>query len=103
METFIKNRFEGGTRNDSGRYFRKKRSDGVLFPVTLAQYEKAVAQAAAALQLDKLQVVPHTFRHTGPSHDVWTSQMSLPEVQARGHWATMQSVRGHRTRGVSMC
>ncbi|CAK0844899.1 unnamed protein product [Prorocentrum cordatum] len=37
--------------------------------LTLPSYEKAVKDACEALELQSLRIVPHCFRHTGPSTD----------------------------------
>ena len=77
------------------RWARARRGDR-LFPFTLAQYERGVSSAVKALQLGKLKIVPHSFRHTGPSTDAWTGTLDDHAIQMRGRWASVLSAKRYR-------
>ena len=36
---------------------------------------------------------PHQLRHSGPSHDRYNELRDFPDIQARGMWRQLQSVR----------
>ena len=57
---------------------------------TLLQVMREAAQAVGAGILDP---TPHSCRHGGASHDFATDARRLPEIQARGKWRAMTSVR----------
>jgi len=78
--------------NDMLVQILRLRSRGRVFSFDLADYEKQFRLAALALGCEALAVTPQCLRHGGPSHDVWTKVCSLPEVQKRGQWDSMQSV-----------
>ncbi|CAK0826815.1 unnamed protein product [Prorocentrum cordatum] len=60
--------------------------------LTLAQYERDFRDAAKALGYEKLNITPHTVRHTAPSHDIYHKHRSLEQVRRRGRWAAKKSV-----------
>jgi integrase len=64
-----------------------------LFDFTLAKFETTFKRATVALNLQSLQLVPHSLRHGGPSTDIYLGLRSLAEVQRRGFWQSPASVR----------
>ncbi|CAK0838714.1 unnamed protein product [Prorocentrum cordatum] len=48
--------------------------------------------AAKALGYEKLNITPHTVRHTAPSHDIYHKHRTLEQVRRRGRWAAKKSV-----------
>ena len=67
--------------------------------LTLTGYEHAVASAADDLGLSAFRVVPHTFRHTGPSNDFLQKRRSLLAVQKRGRWKHLRGVTRYEKAG----
>ena len=67
--------------------------------LTLSGYEHAVASAADELGLCAFRVVPHTFRHTGPSNDFLQKRRSLLAIQKRGRWKHLRSVTRYEKAG----
>ncbi|CAK0813842.1 unnamed protein product, partial [Prorocentrum cordatum] len=60
--------------------------------LTLAHYERDFRDAAKALGNEKLNITPHTVRHTAPSHDIYHKHRTLEQVRRRGRWAAKKSV-----------
>ncbi|CAK0858852.1 unnamed protein product [Prorocentrum cordatum] len=60
--------------------------------LTLAKYEHDFKAASKALNYTKLNVTPHTVRHTAPSHDIYHKHRNLEQVRRRGRWAAKKSV-----------
>ncbi|CAK0875589.1 unnamed protein product, partial [Prorocentrum cordatum] len=60
--------------------------------LTPAHYERDFRDAAKALGYEKLNITPHTVRHTAPSHDIYHKQRTLEQVRRRGRWAAKKSV-----------
>ena len=60
--------------------------------LTLAKYESDFKAAAKAFNYNKLNVTPHTVRHTAPSHDIYHKHRNLEQVRRRGRWAAKKSV-----------
>ena len=59
-----------------------------LFPdLTLSAYERWCAGAARDLKYKSSCIMPHIFRHSGASNDMFHKRRSLQEVQKRGRWA----------------
>jgi integrase len=65
----------------------------VFGDISMALYERKIHAASEALGLAKLRLVPHVFRHTGPSNDAYHQQLTLNDIQARGKWRSALSVR----------
>ncbi|CAK0870936.1 unnamed protein product [Prorocentrum cordatum] len=84
--TFVKDvaAFLHGSAHDGERVFRH---------LTLPSYEKSIKEASEALELDALRIVPHCFRHTGPSTDAYLNALSIQQIQDRGKWKCPASVR----------
>ena len=66
---------------------------------TLSQYETTLKAATAELGLADFNIVPHTFRHSGPSNDVYHKRRTLREVQKRGRWKSTRSVARYEKAG----
>ena len=45
-------------------------------------------------------MVPHVFRHTGPSSDALEKQLGFGQIKARGKWGSDLSVRRYEKHGV---
>ena len=73
--------------------------DMKLFPFTLNQFEKVFKESTERLQLKKLKLTPHCLRHGGASHDYLFGVRALVDVQARGCWASFESVRRYSKHG----
>jgi hypothetical protein len=67
--------------------------DALLFGFTLGKFETTFKRATIALNLQALQLVPHSLRHGGPSTDIYLGLRTLAEVQRRGFWKSADSVR----------
>lgn len=71
----------------------------LLFPdLTLAQYEALFRQAKSALGI-RLELTPHSVRHSGPSVDALSKSRSQSEIQARGRWRTSKSILRYQKPG----
>ena len=81
-------------------YRRRGADDARLFDITPAQYAAKLGEACTALGLQKLQLVPHTARHGGPSVDYLLSTRTIAEIKARGRWALDSSVARYRKTGT---
>ena len=57
-------------------------------------------QALQAVGAGILGAVPHCLRHGGASHDAATRSRSLAQVQLRGGWAAMESLKRYEKHGV---
>ena len=71
-----------------------------LWDFTMTDAKRAFDNAAASLDLGKLQLVLYTARHSGASIDRFTGRISLQEVQRRGRWRQPNSVRRYEKRGL---
>ena len=79
---------------------RGKDADKVFAPLNLVQFGKLVAESCDQLKLQTLRIVPHVFRHTGPSSDAHDGLLTLAEIKARGKWASDLSVRRYEKHGM---
>ena len=71
-----------------------------LFPrLTLNAYEKVLRDVVRDMGLAELEVVPHTFRHTGPSNDLYHGRRTLQDVAKRGRWSNIKSVQRYSKSG----
>ena len=61
--------------------------------LSLPLFEKEMREAAALTKLEPLSPTPHMLRHGGPSADVFLGARTLLQVQKRGRWNSMQSVK----------
>jgi len=64
-----------------------------LCGVTGNELHRLYTNAASALGLEELEMVPYGARHSGASSDRSSGARSLIEVQQRGRWAALSSVR----------
>ena len=78
---------------------RANNDDALLFPLTLAEFEKVFATAVKALDLQHLKVTPHCLRHGGASTDVYFQWLDLLAVQQRGRWVASSSVLRYSKHG----
>jgi integrase len=73
--------------------WRKSLPNAFIFQFSLREVEKVFKLATTALSLTSLHVTPHSLRHGGPSHDVYFNIRNLDQVQRRGFWKALSSVR----------
>ncbi|CAK0881882.1 unnamed protein product [Prorocentrum cordatum] len=71
---------------------QKARQGWVMFLHAHASYNRALKQAAAAVGVPN-KVTSHLPRHGGPSEDYLRGARTLPDIQARGRWASARSVQ----------
>ena len=64
-----------------------------FFPYSGDQYLAIWHEAVRRCGLSILMPVPYMLRHAGPSYDILTKLRTLPEVQRRGRWLSLTSVR----------
>jgi len=57
-------------------------------------------QALQAVGAGVLGAVPHCLRHGGASHDAATRSRSLAQVQLRGGWSAVESLKRYEKHGV---
>ena len=72
-----------------------------LWSFGLLEFRQRLQEAAAAVGLGELGVVPYTARHTGASLDRLEDNLSLAEVQRRGRWKAEASVRRYEKRTMA--
>lgn len=85
----------------AARFLKNRRAAGAVFePLTLRDYECAIARASDDFGLTALRLVPHVLRHTGPSADAFQNNMSSGDIKARGKWASDLSVSRYEKRGM---
>ena len=71
-----------------------------LFPaLTLNSYEKSLRDVTRGMGIAELEIVPHTFRHSGPSNDLYHGRRSLQEIAKRGRWSNIKSVQRYSKSG----
>ncbi|CAE8614739.1 unnamed protein product, partial [Polarella glacialis] len=75
------------------KLWRHSNPNATLFSFSLREIETQFRNASAALGLGLLKLSPHTLRHGGPSHDIYFELRSLAEVQRRGCWKALASVK----------
>ncbi|CAK0861426.1 unnamed protein product [Prorocentrum cordatum] len=80
------------------RQARRSRSQTLLPSHTYASYNKVLQRAAQAVGIP-FKVTPHLARHGGPSEDFLRRARTLPEIQARGRWASFRSVQRYEKAG----
>ncbi|CAE8613278.1 unnamed protein product, partial [Polarella glacialis] len=73
--------------------WRKSLPNALFFPFSLREIEKVFKLATTALSVMLLHVTPRSLRHGGPSHDVYFNIRNLDQVQRRGFWKALSSVR----------
>lgn len=73
--------------------------DVLLFDISLAKYEELFRKFCAKHGIKPSAFTPHTIRHSGPSYDVLHAHRTFEQVQARGRWASAQSVARYRKPG----
>ena len=74
-------------------------SERIFGDLTLSGFETAVKGAAHRLGYKYFAIVPHTFRHSGPSNDMYHKRRKLPEIQKRGRWKSVRSVARYEKSG----
>ena len=70
-----------------------------LLPITLGQWEASFRRAVSDLRLDSLRASPHTLRHGAASTDYALKARDLLEIQRRGRWKAVASVRRYEKSG----
>ncbi|CAK0791446.1 unnamed protein product [Prorocentrum cordatum] len=80
------------TQTSGGRSMPADPRAPLFRSLTLAKYEHDFKAASKALNYTKLNVTPHTVRHTAPSHDIYHKHRNLEQVRRRGRWAAKKSV-----------
>ena len=71
----------------------RRRTDLLFDGLDLPLYEKLVKAAADDVGLSFMAMCPHMCRHGGPSADALAGALSLEQIQQRGRWASLNSVR----------
>ena len=78
---------------------RARRQGSRLFHVDLPQLRALLHRHSHDLDLSQLNMTPHCLRHGGPSTDRLLNARSLQDVQRRGRWLAMDSVRRYEKHG----
>ena len=67
--------------------------DNELFKdISLAQYERLMAEACTKLKYKAVIVQPHILRRSSASNDFFFSRRDLLAIQKRGRWQSRKSV-----------
>ena len=70
-----------------------KQCSSNLFPnITLNFFERWCEKSCKQLSYKSTCIMPHIFRHSGASNDMFHKRRSLEEIQKRGRWAARKSV-----------
>ena len=64
-------------------------------------YSRLITASAARLGLEHLHLVPYDLRHAGASEDLLTKRRSELEVQLRGRWRSVMSLKRYGKPGQS--
>ena len=73
---------------------RAVKASDPLFGLSRVQFAWIWRQVCASLNLDKPQVLQiYQLRHSGASRDRSTNQRSLMDIQKRGRWQSVASVK----------
>jgi hypothetical protein len=67
--------------------------DEMVFNFTMGQWNAVMKKAARLLFISHWEVVPYLLRHSGPSEDYLSGTRSLLDIQRRGRWKSVHSVR----------
>ncbi len=70
-----------------------------VFDLTLSQYEELFRSFSKDMGLPVSAFTPHTLRHSGPSFDILHHHRTLKEIQERGRWESINSVRRYKKPG----
>ena len=71
---------------------------GYIFPFRYPELRVAMQEASVKSQIPV--VLPYQLRHSGPSWDRLRSHRSLAEVQRRGSWQSLASLRRYEKSGM---
>jgi hypothetical protein len=69
------------------------KADEQVFDFTMVHWSAAMKKAARLLCISHWEVVPYLLRHSGPSEDYLSGTRSLLDIQRRGRWKSVHSVR----------
>ena len=74
---------------------RQPRSpEALLFPhLSLSDYETCFRTSQQDLDIASPAITPHVVRHSAPTHDRLHGIRTLAQIQRRGRWASLASVR----------
>ena len=70
-----------------------KHGESVFHPLTLDSYSGQIQQAVDSLKLSSLDLTPHILRHSGASHDAYYEIRDIKQIQLRGRWKCLESVK----------
>ena len=65
------------------------------YPAFVAEFNDALSE----LDMTRLNIIPYSWRHSGPSLDRAGNHRTLAEVQKRGRWKQMRSVARYEKAG----
>lgn len=71
----------------------------VFHPLTSNSYGRQIQQAVESLKLEALDLTPHILRHSGASHDAYYEIRDIKQIQLRGRWKCLESVKRYRKPG----
>jgi hypothetical protein len=67
--------------------------DEPVFDFTMVHWNAVMKKAARLLFISHWEVVPYLLRHSGPSEDYLSGTRTLLDIQRRGRWKSVHSVR----------
>lgn len=76
-----------------------KIGESIFHPLTLDSYSRQIQQAVESLDLKALDLTPHILRHSGASHDAYYEVRDIKQIQLRGRWKCLESVKRYRKPG----
>ena len=70
-----------------------KHGESIFHPLTLDSYRRQIQQAVDSLKLSSLDLTPRILRHSGASHDAYYEIRDIKQIQLRGRWKCLESVK----------
>ena len=70
-----------------------------LFNFSLQYWRKCMASARRKLDLQELVITPHSLRYGGATHDALLNKTPIQDIQQRGRWANLKSLRRYIQEG----
>ena len=70
-----------------------------LFNFSLQYWRKCMARTRRELGLQDLVITPHSLRYGGATHDALLNKTHVQDIQQRGRWANLKSLRRYLQEG----
>lgn len=81
------------------RLLDEKPNSPRLFHFSLQYWRKCMARVRRELGLRDLIITPHSLRYGGATHDALQNQAPIQDIQQRGRWSNLKSLRRYIQEG----